>query len=104
MLFCVCIYIAVVLVCVSILCNYTVIVPDSVRNCKNITLCIFYAYIHTGTDPWGHSLKLLMAAVMVGGGFVMSLMAYMQSKVLYNILYYVHSGIVYIITYLLYYV
>lgn len=35
----------------------------------------------TGTDPWGHSLKLLMAAVVAGGGVVMGLMAFMQNKV-----------------------
>jgi AAA family ATP:ADP antiporter len=34
-----------------------------------------------GTDLWGHSLKLLMAAVVAGGGVVMALMGFMQSKV-----------------------
>jgi AAA family ATP:ADP antiporter len=35
----------------------------------------------TGTDAWGHSLKLLMGAVLAGGGIVLGLMAYMQSFV-----------------------
>lgn len=35
-----------------------------------------------GTDLWGHSLKLLMAAVVAGGGVVMGLMGYMQTQVL----------------------
>jgi AAA family ATP:ADP antiporter len=35
----------------------------------------------TGTDAWGHSLKLLMGAVLAGGGVVLGLMAYMQSFV-----------------------
>ena len=35
-----------------------------------------------GADYWGHSLKLLMAAVVAGGGVVMGLMAYMQKCVL----------------------
>ncbi|KAJ1422231.1 putative ATP/ADP translocase [Ochromonadaceae sp. CCMP2298] len=35
-----------------------------------------------GVDAWGNSLKLLMAAVMGGGGVVMGLMAFMQSQVL----------------------
>jgi len=35
-----------------------------------------------GADMWGLSLKYLMAAVVAGGGFVMALMAYMQSQVL----------------------
>jgi AAA family ATP:ADP antiporter len=34
-----------------------------------------------GTDPWGHSLKLLMGAVLAGGGVVIGLMAYMQNFV-----------------------
>lgn len=35
-----------------------------------------------GADAWGHSLKLLMAAVMAGGAMVMGLMAFMQKAVL----------------------
>lgn len=35
-----------------------------------------------GTDYWGHSLKLLMGAVVAGGGVVMGIMKYMQSAVL----------------------
>ncbi len=35
-----------------------------------------------GADPWGHALKLLMSAVVVGGGLVIGLMAYMQKNVL----------------------
>jgi len=35
-----------------------------------------------GTDLWGHSLKLLMAAVVGCGGIIMAIMAYMQAKVL----------------------
>ena len=35
-----------------------------------------------GADYWGHSLKLLMSAVVGGGGVVMALMAYMQKSVL----------------------
>ena len=34
-----------------------------------------------GVDPWGNSLKLLMAAVVAGGGMVMALMGFMQSQV-----------------------
>jgi hypothetical protein len=37
-------------------------------------------YVIIGVDPWGHSLKLLMAAVMAGGGVVMGLMAFMQVR------------------------
>jgi len=39
------------------------------------------AMLAAGTDLWGHSLKLLMAAVVAGGGVVMALMGFMQSKV-----------------------
>ena len=35
-----------------------------------------------GADPWGHSLKLLMGAVMGGGAVIVALMAYMQTNVL----------------------
>lgn len=35
-----------------------------------------------GADPWGHSLKLLMSAVVGGGAVVIGLMAYMQRFVL----------------------
>lgn len=35
-----------------------------------------------GTDLWGHSLKLLMGAVVAAGGIIMGLMAYMQNNVL----------------------
>jgi len=35
-----------------------------------------------GADVWGNSLKLLMAAVVGGGGLIMGLMAFMQSQVL----------------------
>lgn len=35
-----------------------------------------------GADLWGHSLKLLMGAVVAGGGVIMGLMAYMQKQVL----------------------
>lgn len=34
-----------------------------------------------GVDPWGNSLKLLMAAVVAGGGMVMALMGFMQTQV-----------------------
>jgi len=34
-----------------------------------------------GADVWGNSLKLLMAAVVGGGGLIMGLMAFMQSQV-----------------------
>jgi len=34
------------------------------------------------TDQWGHSLKLLMTAVVAGGAVVMALMAYMQGQVM----------------------
>ena len=32
-------------------------------------------------DKWGYSLKLLMSAVVAGGGLIMALFAYMQSQV-----------------------
>jgi AAA family ATP:ADP antiporter len=35
-----------------------------------------------GADPWGHSLKLLMGAVLGGGGIILALMAYMQKYVI----------------------
>jgi AAA family ATP:ADP antiporter len=35
-----------------------------------------------GADLWAHSLKLLMGAVVAGGGVIMALMAYMQTSVL----------------------
>ncbi len=43
-----------------------------------------------GTDYWGHSLKLLMGAVLTGGGIVMALMAYMQNFVTYPTQTYTH--------------
>lgn len=34
-----------------------------------------------GADPWGHSLKLLMGAVVAGGAVVLGIMQYMQKQV-----------------------
>ena len=39
------------------------------------------AGLPAGTDHWGYSLKLLMGAVLAGGGIVLGLMAYMQNYV-----------------------
>ena len=57
-----------------------------------------------GADPWGHSLKLLMAAVVGGGGLVMGLMAYMQREVrleLYYLIMYIFINLFIILFYLL---
>ena len=59
------------------------------RSCCSVVFCgrgvskfdSILIILVSGTDLWGHSLKLLMTAVVAGGAVVMAFMAYMQGQV-----------------------